>query len=238
MLPLWRDAAAGIQVVRLDGSEKTRLTPLLGLFREVASEEGWEPGSALEPCCRRSVYFALYAEGQLAGGLQLTLPDGPGMLPCFELWPEVGSCLRSSRDNHCAHVTMLALHPAFRGQGLLFWHLVVEMWRYCVGEGVATLFIEVTPRVLPLYRRLGWPLVVRGERKVHWGEECYLCTLGIADVARALLLRAEHSRYYRQIVAQAFRVTRPVVRQSTRTTRTTRTRAATSVGEAAGANAV
>ena len=46
-----------------------------------------------------------------------------------------------------------------------------------------------------------------GERRLHWGEECYLCTLGIPEVAQALLQKAEHSPYYRQIVAQAFRVT-------------------------------
>jgi hypothetical protein len=81
------------------------------------------------------------------------------------------------------------------------------MWRYCVGEGITTLFIEVTPRVLPLYQRLGWPLTICGERRQHWSEDCYLCTLGIPDVAEALLRRAEHSPYYRQIIAQAFRVT-------------------------------
>lgn len=70
-----------------------------------------------------------------------------------------------------------------------------------------TLFIEVTPRVLPLYHRLGWPLNIVGELRSHWGEDCYLCTLGIPEVAEALLRRAEHSPYYRQIVAQAFRVT-------------------------------
>ena len=75
------------------------------------------------------------------------------------------------------------------------------------GHGLTTLFIEVTPRVLPLYRRLGWPLTIVGERRIHWGEECYLCTLGLPDVARVLLEKAEHSAYYRQIVAQAFRVT-------------------------------
>jgi hypothetical protein len=36
---------------------------------------------------------------------------------------------------------------------------------------IATLLIEVTPRVLPLYWRLGWPLQIRGELRRHWGEE-------------------------------------------------------------------
>jgi hypothetical protein len=105
-----------------------------------------------------------------------------------------------------AHIAVLALAPAFRGQPLLFWRLAVEMWRYCVTEGINTLFIEVTPRILPLYQRLGWPLVIQGQLRRHWGEDCYLCTLGIPEVAEALLRRAEHSSYYRQIIAQAFRV--------------------------------
>jgi hypothetical protein len=83
------------------------------------------------------------------------------------------------------------------------------MWRWCVGEGIATLSLEVTPRVLPLYRRLGWPLQIRGEARVHWGEECYLCTLGVPEVAEALLRRAGRSPYYRHIIAQAFRVALP-----------------------------
>ena len=93
---------------------------------------------------------------------------------------------------------------------MLFWRLAVEMWRYCVGENIATLYIEVTPRVLPLYRRLGWPLQIRGDLRLHWGEDCYCCSLGIPEVAEALLRRSERSSYYRQIISQAFRVTIPV----------------------------
>ncbi|MBV9468436.1 MAG: hypothetical protein JOZ57_04270, partial [Abitibacteriaceae bacterium] len=106
-----------------------------------------------------------------------------------------------------AHVAMLAVDEAYRGRSILFWNLAIEMWRHCVGEGITTLFIEVTPRVLPIYRRLGWPLQIRGELRRHWGEDCYLCTPVIPDVDQALLQRAEHSPYYRKIIAQAFRVT-------------------------------
>jgi len=204
VLPLWRDADAGVRVVRLTTAEE--IESLVRLFEGIAAAEGWQPEGALRRWLDRSVYFALEVEGELAGGLQLVLPDAAGSLPCEAIWPEVPAGPAKRR----AHVAILALDEAFRGQGLLFWRLVVEMWRHCVAQGVATLFIEVTPRVLPLYRRLGWPLKIQGERRRHWGEDCYLCTLGVPEVAETLLRRAEHSPYYREIVAQAFRVALPI----------------------------
>jgi hypothetical protein len=228
MLPLWEDVETGVpgvRVVRL--TEPAEIEELVRLIEVVAREERWQPGDAVRRPRDRSVYFAVEAAGQLVGGLQLVLPGPGGRLPCHDLWPDAApSSLR--RGAPTAHVSVLALAPAVRGQSLLFWHLVVEMWRYCVGEGIATLYLEVTPRVLPLYRRLGWPLALQGDKKVHWGEECCLCTLGIADVAQALLVRAEHSRYYRQIIAQAFRVTLPADRpQSDRSRRVSAHREAT-----------
>lgn len=203
MRGLWKDAQSGVRVTRL--TEAVEIEAVVRLFEEVAAAEGWQPEGALRQWLDRSVYFALERQGQGIGGLQLVLPDGVGKLPCQVLWPELPAGPASGR----AHVAILALSEPFRGQGSLFWTLGVELWRYCVGEGIATLFIEVTPRVLPLYRRLGWPLQIEGELRRHWGEECYLCTLGIPEVAAALLRRAEQSPFYRQIVAQAFRVTLP-----------------------------
>lgn len=203
MRRLWADARSGVRVVRL--TKAAEIEALVRLFQDVAAAEGWQPGGALSRWRDRSVYFALDVEGQGAGGLQLVMPDGAGRLPCQELWPELPTGLASAR----AHVAILALKKGFRGQERLFWPLGIELWRSCVGEGIASLFLEVTPRVLPLYRRLGWPLRIEGELRRHWGEACYLCSLGVPEVAEALLRRAEHSSYSRQIVAQAFRVTLP-----------------------------
>lgn len=224
VIPLWKEAMGAIEVVRLTHRDEIR--DLVCLFEEVAQEQNWQPGSALDSWEPRSMYFALHevkkyeveehAEKSghtFIGGLQLVQPDGEGRLPCYAVWPEVPVQSRS------VHVAILALEPASRGQSLLFWRLAIEMWRYCVGQGTTSLYIEVTPRVLPIYRRLGWPLLlpihrrlgwplrIVGEKRLHWGEECYLCTLGIPEVAQVLLQRAQTSRYYREIVSQAFRVT-------------------------------
>jgi hypothetical protein len=202
MLPLWSDAETGVQVVRL--TEPDEIETLVRLFEGVASEENWQPGEALRLWQDRSVYFALVVEGEIVGGLQLVQPDeATGKLSCQTIWPEVS--IRSPR--RVAHIAILALHKASRGTPLLFWRLGVEMWRYCVAESITNLFIEVTPRVMPLYQRLGWPLKIEGELRPHWGEDCYLCTLGIPEVAEAILRRSESSPYYREIIAQAFRVT-------------------------------
>ena len=103
-------------------------------------------------------------------------------------------------------MAMLATESQSQNQTHLFWQLVVEIWRYCVRENITTLYMEMTPRALPLCQWLGWPLDIVGERRLHWGEECYLCTLSIPEVARAILQRAEDSPYYRQIATQAFRL--------------------------------
>jgi len=202
MVSLWRDGTDSIEVVRL--ARHDEVGELVRFFEGVAQEQGWQPEEALSDWVPRSVYFALQetqATRAFVGGLRLVLPDEQGRLPSHELWPEVPLNPRSG------HIAILALESAARGQGLLFWRLAVEMWRYCVGQGITTLLIEVTPRVLPLYRRLGWPLRIVGERRMHWGEECYLCTLGIPEVAQVLLQKAETSAYYRAIVSQALRVT-------------------------------
>lgn len=201
MVPLWNDAAAGVRVVRLTRSDEVER--LIAVFEGIASAEQWQPGGALRHWLDRSVHFGVEVDGQLTGGLQLVLPNREQSLPCRVVWPDVPV----GPAGRCAHVAILALEEAHRGQGLLFWRVVVEMWRHCVGAGVTNLYLEVTPRVLPLYRRLGWPLEIRGELRMHWGEPCYLCTLGVPEVAEALLRRAESSAYYREIIGQAFRVT-------------------------------
>lgn len=203
MLQLWNDASTGVEVVRLTAWHEKE--ELIRVFEAIAAEEGWQPGNALRCWQDRSVYFGLRIHGTLAGGLQLVVPGLDGTLPCQSVWPEV----RVSDPQRAAHIAIMAVTPQYRGEGKLFWKLGIEMWRHCVGMGIARLYIEVTPRVLPLYHRLGWPLKIAGEARVHWGEPCYLCTLGIPEVAEAILRRAEHSPFYQQIVGQAFRVSIP-----------------------------
>ena len=208
MLPLWEDAEECVRIARLTASQDAgEVEALIRLFEVVAGAEGWQPGGALREVRwrRRSVYFALEVRGQLAGGLQLLLPHPGEPLPCQapHLWPEAR--LLPSDSFTAAHISILALAPAFRGEGKLFWPLAIEMWRACVAEEVEQLYLEVTPRVLPIYRRLGWPLQVRGDLRPHWGEACYLCSLGVWEVAAALSMRAKTSSSYRSLVTRAFR---------------------------------
>ena len=200
MLSLWENVGEGVRVVRL--TTPGEVEALVQLFEGVAVSEGWKPEAALRSWRDRSVYFALEVQGELAGGLQLVLQDEAGAFPYQTIWPEVPLFA----PGHQAHVALLAVRAPFRGRTLLFWRLVIELWRYCVGEELASLSIEVTPRVLPLYWRLGWPLQVQGELREHWGEPCYLALLGVPEVAEALLRRAAHSAYYREIISQAFRI--------------------------------
>jgi hypothetical protein len=193
------ESEQGVQVVVLTALEEVEA--LVRLFEAVAREEGWQPGDGLRASADRSLYFALRSDGTLTGGLQLVSPDAAGRLPCQELWPE----LQIGERGGVAHVAILALRKEFRGSGGLFWRLTVELWRHCRAARISELFLEVTPRVLPLYRRLGWPLALRGPLRTHWGEDCYLCSLGVREVADALAAKAARSETYRRILARAYR---------------------------------
>ena len=59
----------------------------------------------------------------------------------------------------------------------------MELWRSCEAQGITELWLEATPPTLAVYRRLGFPLKVVGELRTHWGEDCYLCRMGVAEVA-------------------------------------------------------
>jgi len=172
------------------------------LFEAVAKEKGWCPEGALRETVYRSTYLGLEVRDRLVGGMQIVTADRCGRFPFNDVWPETVP----ARPGQSAHVAVLAVEQTVRGQGRLFWYLAAEMWRHCVGIGVSSVYIEASPRILPIYRRLGWPLKVCGELRSQWGAPTYLRSLGIPDVAEAILRRAEHSAYYRQIVSQAFRV--------------------------------
>ncbi len=66
--------------------------------------------------------------------------------------------------------------------------------------------LECTPPMLKLYRRIGWPLKVIGELRMHWGEECNLCQMQVLEFAGSILARAIRSSVYRELVCQAYRV--------------------------------
>jgi len=171
---------------------------LVGLLERIAAELSWQPGEQLRDYQAQAVHFAAYVGGVLAGGLQLVPASQCARLPCELVWPEV--CL--PRRAETAHISVLAVEREHRGTGGLLWPLCAAMWRYCVAHRIADISLEVTPNTYRLYRRLGWPLEIVGELRPHWGEDqCYLCRMGAADVAGAMLVRAPRSAAYRDVVA-------------------------------------
>lgn len=177
---------------------------IIRLFEQIADEEGWQPGEQLHAHAERSTYFGLSDEGGcLIGGLQLVAPDPKGLLPCQSVWPEL-SIVFAERASEIAHIAVLAVAKEWRGKrgGAPFWLLCAAMWRHCVQHGIRELWLEVTPTMLRCYRLLGWPLVVRGELRKHWGEPCYPCSLSIREVAGTLAERAVRSPMYRRVLAQ------------------------------------
>ena len=174
---------------------------LVACFEGIAREQGWRPGEALERHRARSVYWGAWVGERLAGGLHLVPLRGLASPPHRAVWPEVDV----SGGGDVAHVLILALRPEYRGRAGLLWPLCVALWRFCAAEGIQTLLLEATPPTLSVYRRLGFPLEVVGELREHWGEDCCLCRMGVAEVADALAHKAQRSPAYRRIVEEAHR---------------------------------
>ena len=182
-------------------TEPSEVEELLTLFQQVADELSWRPGEFLHSAPTHSQHFAGFVEGKLAGGIQLALQDEAGHLPCQNVWSE----LQFSREDRLGHVTMMALAPEYRGCPGLFWSICVELWRYCVRRKLDGIILECTPPMYKLYCRIGWPLKIIGELRMHWGEECYLCQMQTIEVAGSLLVKAVRSNVYREFVSQAYR---------------------------------
>ena len=200
MEPLFGDADR-TQVVALTSAGEAGA--LIENFEAIAREEGWQPGDALRAHGEEALHLGVTVEGKLVGGLQAVLGGGGRPLPYVAVWPEV----EVAEPARTLHVTMMALRAEYRGNPRLFWPLCVELWRWCVREGVETILLETTPPTLRVYRRLGWPLEVVGGLRPHWGEPCYLCRNSVRQVAEALTARAARSDIYKALVQQGRRDT-------------------------------
>jgi ribosomal protein S18 acetylase RimI-like enzyme len=184
-------------------------------LEEVAREEGWQPGGELRAYHGRSTYLALYetdetADQRLIGALQIVLPDialdTDIALPCQRVWPELDLRIPTAE---LAHVLVLAVRPEWRRTGV-YWQLCLSLWRYCVEAGIRELWMEATPTMLRCYRLLGWPLVVRGPLRVHWGEPCFPYSLSPCEVAGTLARKSVTSSTYRTLLLCAVRPADPV----------------------------
>lgn len=184
--------------------------PLITMFEAIARKEGWQPGEQLRAHRDVSVYFGIYVEGELAGGMQVVLPDAAGRFPFHAVWPE------AAVEVPCrtAHVAVLAVRSELRGNLRLFWPLCVELWRFCVDRGIETLVLEATPAMRARYCRLGWPLRQIGETRTHWGEPCVLTAMNVQAVGGAMLTRAVRSPAFRTLILEAMR---PLAEHSGRT---------------------
>jgi ribosomal protein S18 acetylase RimI-like enzyme len=190
------DGEHGGRAVSLCGADEA--AGLIGLLEGIAAELSWQPGDQLRAYAGLAVHFAAYVDGALAGGLQLVPALACDILPCERVWPDV----RLPRRERTAHISILAVRREYRGNAGLLWPLAVALWRHCAASGIANVSLEATPNTYRAYRRLGWPLEVVGDLRPHWGEDCLLCRMGVAEVAGNLLLRATRSATYRRIVAR------------------------------------
>lgn len=187
---------------------------VIQLFEGIARAEGWQPGDQLRAHLDRSTYFGVFDGDRLVGGLQLVTPDEAGEVPTHQIWPELPTLDTTTGTLHAA---VLAVLPEYRGKdsGAAFWQLGSSLWRYCVENQVKTIWLEATPKMLRCYRLLGWPLVVIGELREHWGEPCYPCSLSVREVAGSLAERALVSTTYRSIFTAALQPKTPELQPKT-----------------------
>ena len=102
--------------------------------------------------------LGLFRIGNTGAGLRRTATGSCRMRPRvrYPVKPSGPKCQWSpNQAAACSCGYSRVWRKLFEARAFCFWHLAVEMWRYCVGEGIATLFIEVTPRVLPISTS-GW----------------------------------------------------------------------------------
>lgn len=189
-----KDRRHGNIAVRLCSTDET--VRLIELLERIATELSWKPGEQLRAYSAEAVHFAAYVDGTLAGGLQLVPASQCVTLPCELVWPEV----RLPHRAETAHISIMAVSHEYRGTAELLWPLCIAMWRYCAAHQVADISLEVTPNLYRLYKRLGWPLEIVGCLRPHWGEDCFLCRMGAAEVAGSMVIRAMRSSGYQTIV--------------------------------------
>ena len=190
------EATAGDTVVSVLSPRQAE--PLLALFESVARQESWQPGGQIRAYREHSVYFATSVGEELAGGLHLVL-GGTDVLPVLTVWPEL--CLQRRKD--VADVALVALTPSLRARHDLLWQLFLTMWRWCADNDIAELWAEIPVANLPLYNRLGWNLYVAGPERLHWGEVCYPCRVGIGELEDGFAKMARTSAAYRRRLEQA-----------------------------------
>ena len=173
---------------------------LVSTFESIADTEQWIHEGQFRTFAQNAIYFQLDFKGEIAGGLQLVRSSACGKLPTHAVWPEL-----PERGPHDAHILMLTVKPEYRRSPTLFWQLCAEMWRYCWRQEIKTLWLEATPETHNKYVRLGWPLKIMAEGRVHWGEECFPCELDLMQAASDLAVRSIRSGLPRAILSQLFR---------------------------------
>ena len=172
---------------------------LIEVLEDIARQLGWQPGQQLHTCPPNAQHLAVLVGEEIVGGLQFMAASPAGLFAFRQVWPEA----EIGDPAATIHITIMALREEYRGRFGLFWPLCVELWRHCGSHGIRSIVLEATPSTLRLYRRLGWPLEVVGELRMHWGEECYLCRMDVQEVAAALAAKAKKSDTYRVLVEQA-----------------------------------
>lgn len=195
---LWR-VGDNVEVALLDVPEEEEA--LILFFEQIAEEETWQPEDQLHAYKESSIYFAAFVGQELAGGVQLVLGGQATNLPCLSVWPELA--LQGRTD--IADVAVFAFRHEYRGKFELFWRLLVEVWRYSHAAGIEELWMEITPRILRLYLRLGMPVETAGPLRPHWGEECFPCRVGVRELEQVFVEKARYAPLFASLVAQAYR---------------------------------
>lgn len=167
---------------------------ILELFSWIADEQEWQPGDYLSGAPEGAEHIAVCSEGVMLGGLQVVFPDTDGKLPYLRVWPEVVVPAQS------AHVTILGVRPECRGRAELFWTLVCDLWSMGADRGIECYLLEATPPMLTIYRRMGLPLEVIGELRMHWGEPCYLTKVDPVAFAGGIVMRARKSAVFNNLL--------------------------------------
>lgn len=156
-------------------TEEPEKALLIQLFATIATEKMWNTGGELYAYRDYTLYFGLFINNALVGGLSIIETTSPQPLPFMKVWPDL---FPSGLDRSYAELGLLALASEFRGRPELHGILCVSMGHHCSTLGICSLLTETPLASLKGYRRW-WGAKEIGEPRLHWGELCHPCVVDI-----------------------------------------------------------
>jgi N-acyl-L-homoserine lactone synthetase len=159
------------------------------LRAETIVEMGWAPaerypeGIEFDSHDERAIQVGAWKDGDLVATSRVVPPGSDGRLPI-----EADFGLELSRRGELVEVGRTLVVPAYRGDGrhALLLALFAQCWREMRAIGYGDLVASAPPRLMDVYRSVGFEIEVLGPARRVWGEERYPVRFDVPRSAEAM----------------------------------------------------